>query len=157
MSSEEAGNRNRKERRHLMAITRKTMSAKNWGEWEHRFSPDNASVSKLPGFQNGWCNNLFAVQHFVLNFGSFDRVMVRRHDSGRICWAELQRIKNELFGEDRMAFEMLPRQKDLVDSANMYWFFLVPTEREHHFDMYTNNQGYAFSNECATKLARGEL
>lgn len=148
---------NRKERRYLMSITKKAMKAGHWGEWEHRFTPENAHISKLPGFANGWCNNLFAVQHFVVGFGGFDRVMVRKHDSSRVNWVDLQRIKNELFGEDRMAFEMLPRQKDLVDSANMYWFFLIPTEREHHFDMYTNNQGYAFSDKCVSKLARSEL
>jgi len=33
------------------------------------------------------------------------------------------------------------RQSDLVDSANMYWFFLVPTEHEAFIDVVTSNQG----------------
>lgn len=140
---------NRKERRHLMAITRKTMNSKHWGEWEHRYGAHNpfpeedAGRLLSVGLSDGWCNELFAVQRFHV-LGCWDRVMIRRHDSGRIVWAEMQRIKNELFGEDRIAVEVLPRQKDVVDSANMYWFFLVDQADEKTIDVKTNNQGSGF-------------
>lgn len=137
---------NRKERRALMAITKKTMNNKAWGEWEHRFDRNRRpppEVHSVSGFVDGWCNNLFSVQRYENSV--WDRVMIRRHDSGRVVWAEMQRIKNELFGEDRIAIEVLPRQSDVVDSANMYWFFLVPKEHEKIIDTVTNNQGKATS------------
>lgn len=139
---------NRKERRHLMSITRKTMKAGHWGEWEHRYGkhnpfPTNHAHNLLSvGLSDGWCNEIFAVQLFRLP-NCWDRVMIRKHDSTRMVWAEMQRIKNELFGEDRVAIEVLPRQKDVVDSANMYWFFLVPEGQENLIDKATNNQGAA--------------
>lgn len=136
---------NRHERRQLMAITRKTMRANHWGEWEHRFGAHNPIPNEKlvsVGIADGWCNNLFAVQLYKV-LGCWDRVMIRKHDSSRVVWAEMQRIKNELFGEDRIAVEVLPRQKDVVDSANMYWFFLIPKDIEFVIDAGTNNQGGA--------------
>jgi len=134
--------KNRHERRAMLAITRQTFKSKHWGEWEHRFGPHNPPpTEKLPDITDCWCNNKLSVQ---LHQGAgWPRVMVRKHDSTRVEWAELQRIKNELFGEDRVAVEVLPRQRDLVDSANMYWFFLVPTYDEKFIDEATNNQGGA--------------
>jgi hypothetical protein len=125
-----------------MANTLKTLRGKGWGEWEHRFDKNRRPPPyiKMPiNFIDGWCNNIFSVQ--THESGPWIRVMVRRHDSGRVVWAEMQRIKNELFGENRIAIEVLPRQKDLVDSANMYWFFLVPEHEEKYIDLVTNNQG----------------
>lgn len=136
--------RNRHERRSLMAQTLKTLRDKGWGEWEHRFDKNRrppTDIKHPAGFIDGWCNNIFSVQRYESSY--WHRVMVRRHDSGRIVWAEMQRIKNELFGEDRIAIEVLPRQRDLVDSANMYWFFLVPESDERIIDLATNNQGSA--------------
>lgn len=42
-----------------------------------------------------------------------------------IGWNEKMMIKNELFGEDRFAIEFYPKQKDLVDVADVYhlWVF----------------------------------
>lgn len=134
--------RNRKERRQLMAETLKTLKHKGWGEWEHRFDAERrppAGINFPAGFVDGWCNNIFAVQRYETN--GWDRILIRRHDSGRVVWAEMQRIKNELFGEDRIAIEVLPRQSDVVDSANMYWFFLCPKSHEAILDRITCNQG----------------
>ena len=132
------GTGNRHERRALMAITKRTMKRANWGEWEHRFGEHNPPPPGAP-FSDGWCNNRYSVQ--LHQTTAWHRVMVRTHDSRRIEWAELQRIKNELFGEHRIAIQIFPRQTDLVDSANMYWFFLVPENQEFQIDQVTNNQG----------------
>lgn len=135
--------RNRHERRQLMALTKKTMRAGHWGEWEHRFGAHNPIPNEMlsaVGITDGWCNNIFAVQLYKV-YGCWDRVMIHKHDSTRVVWAEMQRIKNELFGEDRIAIEVLPRQSDVVDSANMYWFFLVPKGQEAIIDQATNNRG----------------
>ncbi len=125
-----------------MALTRKTFKNTSWGEWEHRFGEHNPPpTDKLHELTDCWLNNKLSVQLHRGGLGQWDRVMVRKHDSSRVEWAELQRVKNELFGEDRIAIEVLPKQKDLVDSANMYWFFLVPESEEEWIHKATNNQG----------------
>ena len=45
--------------------------------------------------------------------------------AGKIGWAEKQMIKNELFGEDRVAIEVYPKQDMLVDVCDVYhlWVF----------------------------------
>ena len=45
--------------------------------------------------------------------------------AGKIGWAEKQMIKNELFGEDRVAIEVYPKQNMLVDVCDVYhlWVF----------------------------------
>lgn len=55
----------------------------------------------------------------------WDRIMSRRCDSLPICdWQDLFRIKNELFGDEAEAIQFLPRKSELVDVANLYWFFV---------------------------------
>lgn len=43
-----------------------------------------------------------------------------------ITWAERQRIKNELFGRERTAVEVMPPESELVDEANMYHLWVMP-------------------------------
>lgn len=117
---------NREQRRSITKDLKRLVNDGRWGEWEHRF---NASHG-LP-FINGWCNNLFAVQQY--HCIGWDRIMCKKHDDSRMVWAELYRIKNELFGEEQIAIEVLPKASKLVDSANMYWFFLIPESEEEYF------------------------
>lgn len=45
-----------------------------------------------------------------------------------IPWSEKQRIKNELFGKERIAVEVFPKESELVDAANMYHLWVLPVE-----------------------------
>lgn len=40
-------------------------------------------------------------------------------------WADFQRIKNELYGPEAQAVEYYPRETDLIDTANMYWLWVL--------------------------------
>lgn len=59
------------------------------------------------------------------------RALVQRHDNEPIDnhWAELQQIKNELFGRETIAIEYYPRQSELIDQANIYWLWIVPENK----------------------------
>jgi hypothetical protein len=75
------------------------------------------------------CNNRYVVFVKVrdreLAGHWYDRVMSRRCDAQPICsWSDLFRIKNELFGEEVEAIQFLPKKSELVDAANLYWFFV---------------------------------
>jgi len=52
------------------------------------------------------------------------KVMCRDIGSSKLGWADLQKIKNEIFGLDAWGIQYLPPQKEVVDQANMYWFYL---------------------------------
>jgi len=52
------------------------------------------------------------------------KVMVRHNAARPVGWAELQKIKNEIFGEEILAAQYLPPEIQLVDDATIYWFFI---------------------------------
>lgn len=63
--------------------------------------------------------------------GKVEHVTITRGKSlstdgaGDFGWAEKQQIKNELFGENRTAIEVFPKEKLLVDTCDVYhlWVF----------------------------------
>jgi hypothetical protein len=73
-------------------------------------------------------NNLYIVQQFnnVNRFGRiYTKFMIRRSDSEPIeKFYTLQRIKNEICGEDVEAIQFFPRESKLVDVANLYWLWV---------------------------------
>jgi len=52
-----------------------------------------------------------------------------------IPWAEKQKIKDELFGPDRIALEVFPAADELVDGANMYHIWVLPAGMELPFSL----------------------
>jgi hypothetical protein len=53
--------------------------------------------------------------------------MIRRNDElPEHNWSKIQRIKNEVFGEDAVALEVYPKQRNLIDVANIYWLWILP-------------------------------
>ena len=61
----------------------------------------------------------------VEGWGKVEHAAIRNIEGVDIPWAEKQRIKNEIFGEDRAAFEVYPKVQDLVDEANMYHLWVL--------------------------------
>ena len=60
--------------------------------------------------------------------GSAIRAMVQKVDDTPIVnhWSEMQRIKNELFGEESTAVEYYPKESELIDRHNIYWLWIFP-------------------------------
>lgn len=60
--------------------------------------------------------------------GDAIKVLIQKHDNLPIIghWAELQKIKNEIFGEETTAVEYYPAKSKLVDEANIYWLWIFP-------------------------------
>lgn len=79
-------------------------------------------------------NNKYIVQVFhnhVRNGKNYTKAMIRRSDAAPICdWSDLFRIKNEIFGDEVEAVQFLPKKSELVDRANLYWFFIERNEGE---------------------------
>lgn len=54
------------------------------------------------------------------------KCMIRRSDSAKVmAWLDLQRIKNEIFGESSTAIQIFPPQGELVDDFNIYWLWVL--------------------------------
>lgn len=116
---------NRQQRRYAKKLSRTGYKRGQWGDWDVR--DDNGFYQGKQEFLAAWVNNVFSVQ--VFKEDRFKRVGVRRHDESTVVtWSDLQRIKNELFGADVLAVQVLPPESKLVDAANIYWFYVYPDD-----------------------------
>ena len=53
-----------------------------------------------------------------------------------IPWAVKQQIKNEIFGEKRLAIEVFPKQKNLVDVQDVYHLWVFPKDFDLPFGIH---------------------
>lgn len=60
--------------------------------------------------------------------GLATQILVQKHDDTQILnhWAELQKIKNEIFGQESTAVEYYPAESELVNMHNIYWLWIFP-------------------------------
>lgn len=58
--------------------------------------------------------------------GTAIKAMVQRLDDTPIPnhWSEMQKIKNELFGEEAVGIEYFPKVSALTDDHNIYWLWI---------------------------------
>ena len=107
-----------------------------WSTWELRRVETDHPMRPTLGpnefwLERCWLNNRYSVQHSIYvcdgAWGEVDHLWIRRHDGEPSrSWADLQRIKDELLGVDRVALEVFPAAAALVDSANMYHLWSPP-------------------------------
>jgi len=77
-------------------------------------------------------NNHYIVQIFynVKRKGKFyTKAMIRSDSKVLENWRDLYRIKNEIFGDEVEAIQFLPPKSELIDVANLYWFY-IPTDND---------------------------
>jgi hypothetical protein len=101
-----------------------TIEAKSFDSFKNRTTEPPDIILK---------NNKYIVQiyHELTFWGPCDRAMIRRSDAKpNHSWSDLQRIKNEIWGSDRVALEVYPRDVNLVDVANLYWLWVFPADFE---------------------------
>jgi len=114
----------RKARRYAQRYCAKAQRRGDWGPLEERGPLTNLGAPHhLRHFTRTACNSVYAVMiaRHRTTWGVVEQAQIRRHDGGtRIPWADLQRIKDDLFGADRTAAEVFPPRDELVDQANAY-------------------------------------
>lgn len=85
-------------------------------------------TGKLYNVGKVYQNNKYIVQVFyndTTKNKSMTKILTRRSDGKPILsWSDLFRIKNEIFGEEIEAVQYLPKKSELIDEANLYWFFI---------------------------------
>lgn len=82
------------------------------------------------GFQKCYKNSRYQVFLRVIRdtkFGDGFHLSIKRLDREALHdWRDLQRIKNELLGEEFEAIELYPKESRLVDGANQYHLWCFP-------------------------------
>ncbi|MGG0718703.1 hypothetical protein ABE096_14060 [Robertmurraya massiliosenegalensis] len=73
-------------------------------------------------------NYVVMIRTVETQWGPVEHVCIRNAKSTDIPWAEKQRIKNEIFGEERVAVEVFPKTSELVDHAMMYHLWVLPDD-----------------------------
>lgn len=60
--------------------------------------------------------------------GNAIRAMVQKIDDTKIVnhWSEMQKIKNQIFGNQTTAIEYYPSVDSLIDDHNIYWMWIFP-------------------------------
>ena len=122
----------RVQRRHARCLEQRAIRSGKWGEWETTALPDG-----LPGqTAGGWLrqirqvakNDLYValVRPVETKWGRVHHLAIRTASSLEPPWRDKQRIKDELFGPEFVAVEVMPRQSRLVDEADMYHMWVLP-------------------------------
>ena len=107
---------------------------------------------------------------YTKQFGNVEHVTISRHHKGDeiisvggsnpIGWNEKMTIKNELFGENRFAIEVYPKQDKLVDVADVYHLWVFDKKYDMPFGIHPKeykkaiNRGANFYEEDMDALKR---
>lgn len=105
-------------------------AAAAWGKWEdltHRIPEAEAQgLRTYPNLLRVFTNDVYVVQLFGEADGIV-RLLVRCRAVAPVrSWVDLQRIKNDLVGPDRVAFEVYPQAGCSVDQAHVYHLWVLP-------------------------------
>jgi len=102
-----------------------------------REKPDAfAPVDRIEHEAPPWMTRVFANRRYTVmindhaetTHGPAICAMVQRHDNApfRFHWADMQNVKNSIFGEEAWAVEYYPAAEQLVDQHNIYWMWIFP-------------------------------
>jgi hypothetical protein len=119
----------REMRRLAVKLEREALRTGNWGPWEHTPLPN--------GFPStGWSaqvrltskNRLYAVldRPVETEWGTIHHLAIRTASNLEPPWRDKQRIKNELYGPEFTAVEVMPPRDELIDEADMYHIWVLP-------------------------------
>jgi hypothetical protein len=89
-------------------------------------------------------NSIYSVQmyRFGTSTGEVTHLVVRRHDMKPIrSWEDMQRIKDELVGPERVAVEVYPPRSQLIDEAELYHLWVLPEDYALPFGLHMPDGG----------------
>lgn len=116
----------RQERRMLLRAEERRRRSGEWGAWEVLTFPAGSAGSRwAAGFTTAHRNGVFSVLDRTLSNG-VRHLAVSSLSQERPTWWEMQRIKNEIAGEDAVAVEVYPPQSEVVDGADMFHIWVLP-------------------------------
>jgi hypothetical protein len=132
----DAGYISRNERR--AAVKRETAArvTGNWGPWVRIDTPHGGEcIGWVRDIRYVFRNHLYVVmcRPVRTEIGEVVHCSIRTASNLEPPWRDKQRIKNECFGEKRVAVEVMPSQDRVVDGADMYHMWVMPEGYEMPF------------------------
>lgn len=125
---------------------------KCWEDYERGYSVCSRMI-----YTKQWGN----VEHVTISrHHKKDGPLVSTGGEAPIGWNEKMMIKNELFGEDRFAIEVYPKQKYLVDVADVYHLWVFGAKYDMPFGIHPKeykkaiNRGATFYEEDMAELQK---
>jgi hypothetical protein len=109
-------------------LARRRLIRQPWQPWEVRVirRPGRVGNSGERWLAENYVNNRYSVQQSLDDAGVL-HLWVRRHDGAMpSSWSDLQRIKDEVAGPERVAVQVFPARDDLVDQANLAHLWVYP-------------------------------
>lgn len=117
----------RNERRKLLDRERSARRSGMWPAWcERQFRRGSAGNGWAAEFTRAHLNDVFCVLDRMLPDGT-RHLMISSLTGDRPSWWEAQRIKNEIAGADATAVEVYPPQLEVVDDADAYHLWVLPS------------------------------
>ncbi len=128
------------QRRVAAKIEAKALVSGKWPPWESETYPGGTGVGNgwLLEVRRTWRNGAIAVLERPLSNG-VTHLAIRTVSQLEPTWAELQRIKNEIMGEDRPAVQIYPRVSRLIDEADMYHLWVYAADWEFGFGLHKDD------------------
>lgn len=119
----------RKELRAAKAFERRGLKG-DWGAWRKTPLPNG-----MPGgrgwcveIREAWANNLYAVLIRPFSDDNGEEIVhlaIRTISQLEPPWRDMQRIKNEICGQESTAVSVMPPASELVDDADMYHMWVL--------------------------------
>lgn len=117
----------RNERRLLLAAEARNRKTGQWGPWEKiEFPRGTVGSGWSARFTACHRNRVFAVLEGAAE-GGVIHLGVSSLSNERPSWWEMQRIKDELAGEEMTAVEVYPPHTEIVDGADMFHIWVLPS------------------------------
>lgn len=116
----------KKEQQRLLNIERKFRASGDWGAWECLpVAPGSAGRGGWASYvTKAYRNRCFAVLYRQAEAGVV-HLAVSSLSGVRPTWWEMQRIKDDLAGEDATAVEVYPPKSQVVDEADMFHIWVL--------------------------------
>lgn len=109
----------------LLAREARLRKSGQWGAWETLTFSEPVDFGPIGIFRKAHRCVVFSVLD-RMDFSGARHLAVSSLSGIRPTWHEMQRMKNELAGEDATAVEVYPPQRELVDGADMFHLWVLP-------------------------------
>lgn len=130
---------NRDQRRLALKWEREAFRSGRWKPWETL--PPTAQMMA----SRGWCGEITRIERnwlyvvlvrpIATEWGVVHHLAIRTASNLEPPWRDKQRIKDELFGTEATAVEVMPPRGELVDEADMYHMWILPAGFELPFTL----------------------
>jgi hypothetical protein len=137
-------------RRMVFAQERNERASGRWTPFARRpLDEMRAALGGMPGgwlrqinrvWSNGWLVVLVRTIETTALGLAVEHAAFRTAMQSELSWREKQRMKNEIFGADRMGVEVFPQTADLIDAADMYHLWVFPFGYRFDFGLAEGQQ-----------------